>query len=105
MRINFKKDINNVFFKEFAQRINFSGVRINAVITENKSKGLLAGRMGREHDDYLTEFDIKVSYKTRDLPRKVEVGDIVEVNEIEYVVKSCWERYGVTNIFLSRVEG
>ncbi|MBR8701455.1 MULTISPECIES: hypothetical protein [unclassified Fusobacterium] len=104
MKPNFKKDISNVFFKEFSERVDFCGIRINAIITDNIAEGLLNGRMGREHDDYLVEFDKKVSYRSRDLPQKPAVNETIEINKVEYCVKKIWERFGVTNILISRIE-
>lgn len=104
MKPNFKKDIKNVFFKEFAEKINFCGIRISAVVTNRIAEGMLYGRVGREHDNYYTQYDKKVSYRTRDLPQIVKVRDIVEINDIAYEVTKLWERQGITNILITRVE-
>ncbi|MBS9775669.1 MAG: hypothetical protein KGV57_01095 [Fusobacterium sp.] len=99
MKPNFQKDIDNVFFKEMSERINFSGILLNAVITKNNFAGKLGGKKNYEHDEDILDREHKrVSIKTKDIPIAVEVGDEIEINHKEYTVKGISQNKGITTL-------
>ncbi len=98
-----RNDIARTFFKEFAERINFCGIRLNAIITNVKKEGKLNGRAGFEHDaDIIAEHTKKISIKSKDLPLKIKIGEEVSVNSEKYSVKNIYEKDNITHIFIEK---
>ena len=81
-----KKDLDRNFFKEFAEKINFSGIPLKAVVSEEQYRKLFPAR--HKNDAGFIKKGIVISLKKRDLPLKIEAGDIVSVNKVEYRVIS-----------------
>lgn len=80
------KDLDRNFFKEFAEKINFSGIPLKAVVSEEEYRKLFPAR--HKSDAGLIKKGIVISLKKRDLPSNPEAGDVVSVNGIEYRVIS-----------------
>lgn len=105
MKPNFQKDIDNVFFKEMAERINLSGIPLDAVVTQNKFTGKLGGKANYEHDEDILEKELKtVSVKRKDLPVIPEVGDEVTLNGKKHTVKKVFNAKGKTTLYLEDYE-
>lgn len=81
-----KQDVDRVFFKEFSEKIIFSGIPLKAVVSEEEYRKLFPAR--HKNDAGFIKKGIVISLKKRDLPLKIEAGDIVSVNQIEYRVIS-----------------
>lgn len=98
-----KNDVAKTFFKEFTERINFSGIRLNAIITEIKSEGKLENRAGWKHDSKIIIHNgKKVSIKSRDLPIKIKIGEEVSINSEKYSVNNIYEKDNITHIFVEK---
>ena len=79
-----KQDVDRVFFKEFSEKIIFSGIPLKAVVSEEEYRKLFQSR--NRNDAGFINKGIVISLKKRDLPLKIEAGDIVYVNQEEYRV-------------------
>lgn len=103
--MNFKEqiaaDIKNVFLneKEFAEKIDFDGVIVSAVIDLNDGRDPLV----KESTSLISfKWDRRFSIAVEDLPRKPEPGDIVRINggELQYVAKTD-EEMGMYIVYLT----
>lgn len=95
------QDIKNVFLneKEYAEKIDFDGVIVSAVIDLNDGRDPLV----KESTSLISfKWDRRFSIAKEDLPHKPEPGDIVRINggELQYVAKSD-EEMGMYVVYLT----
>lgn len=83
---NMKKDFDRVFFKEFSEKINFAGIPLKAVVSEQEYQKLFSSR--NKNDAGLIKKGIVISLKKRDLPLEIQAGEIVSINEEDFRVIS-----------------
>lgn len=108
MNNTFKGDIDKTFFTDFAEKIDLSGIKLKAVMTQVQSNSKLTGKFKEDLDSTtLTRNGIKVSIKTRDLPLSIsiEVGEKIRINKISYYVFDVEKRHGMTHIYAQKYEG
>lgn len=108
MNNTFKADIDKVFFTDFADKINLSGVSLKAVITKIQSDPKITGKFKEGLDaTTLIRSGLKVSIKTRDFPSStsVDVGDRVKINGISYYIYNIEKRYGMLHLYIQKYEG
>ena len=101
LKKQFKKDLDRTFFKEFAEKVNFCGIYLKAVISKEEFKKLFQAR--NINDAGIYRKGMVVSLKKRDLPLPVEVGDNVSVNEEEFRVISREYHFDVVKIVLEKL--
>lgn len=79
------RDLNPNFFNEFAKKINFTGIRLKAILSETEFSKKYRNR---NNDTGLVKTGIVVSLKKRDLPRGLEIkaGEKVSINDKLYTV-------------------
>lgn len=79
------RDLNPNFFNEFAKKINFTGIRLKAILSETEFSKKYRNR---NNDTGLVKTGVVVSLKKRDLPRGLEIkaGEKVSINEKPYTV-------------------
>jgi hypothetical protein len=100
------KDLDRVFFKELAERIEFAGIRITAVISKDDYNKKYRGEYRHNknpQDTGLTRFGIVVHAKIKDIPVKPKIGDEVTVEGIKYEVEDIIIEMGVYRIALFRI--
>lgn len=93
-----KRDLEKNFFNEFAEKINFSGIRLKAVVSAEEYKRKYAVRSS--NDLGFQDEGLVISLKKRDLPSPVKANDMVTVNNKEYIVTGVFESIEITKIVL-----
>lgn len=105
MNPTFKKDIRNTFFTDFAKIVNLSGIRLKAVITNVHVNPKKTGKFLEEYDaDTVKRTGLKVSFRKKDLPVSVSVGDEVELEYKKYTVFDLIDRHEIVNLYLQNFE-
>ena len=97
----FRKDIDRNFFKDFAEKINFSGIYLKAVISEEEYRKIYQSR--NQSDAGLYKKGILISLKKRDLPLEIQVGEIVSVNSEEFRVIESKYHFDIVKLYLEQI--
>lgn len=101
MNPTFKRDIERVFFTDFSEKINFCGIRLNAVITKWHSNPKLTGKFMENLDaNTIMRYGKKVSIKSRDFPLPLRTGKNVTIDKEEYQILDIEYRFGVIHLYL-----
>lgn len=96
-----KNDINRNFFKEFTETINFSGIQLKAVKNYQKFDNKYNNKNNQENG--LIRNGMTLSLKEEELPLTVEVGEKIEVDGVEYEVRSTNINRGLLVLDLERI--
>ncbi|MDR3258226.1 MAG: hypothetical protein LBT51_01250 [Fusobacteriaceae bacterium] len=100
------KDLDRVFFRELAERIEFAGIMITVVISKDDYNKKYRGEYRHNknpQDTGLTKFGIIVHAKTKDIPVKPKIGDEITVNGTKYEVEDVITEIGMYRIALFRI--
>lgn len=107
MRKRINKDIDRVFFREFSEVINLSGVTLRAIKSYQKyEKKYRKGKSISVEEGKSTIFSnngMSLSVKERDLPLPIKVGETIDVDGIEFTVLEKSEKNGVIEFYIERV--
>ena len=108
MNNTFKADVEKTFFTDFAEKIDLSGIRLKAVITNVQNNPKMTGKFKESLDSsILVRNGLKVSIKTRDLPSSIsiEVGENITIDDVSYYVYDVEKRRGMIHIYVQKYEG
>ncbi|CAL7915066.1 MULTISPECIES: hypothetical protein [Fusobacterium] len=106
MNPTFKKDIESVFFTDFAERVDFCGIRLNAVITKQHINPKMTGKFMETMDaDILIREGMKVSIRKKDFPVTLKIGEEATVNKEKYLILDIVNRLGIVHFYLQRFAG
>ena len=83
---NTRRDLDKIFFKEFSEKIDFAGIPLKAIVSEQEYHKLFSTRT--KDDAGLIKKGIVISLKKRDLPLEINAGEIVAINQKDYRVIS-----------------
>lgn len=96
-----KNDVNRNFFREFSERVNFSGIQLKAVKNYQKFDNKYNSKNSKENG--LIRNGMTLSLKEEELPLTVEVGEKIEVDGVEYEVRSTSINHGLLVLDLERI--
>lgn len=91
-----KKDINRNFFREFAERINFCGISVKALLNFKNQKG--------RKDSSIKSNTASLVFLKRDLPIKINIDEKITINSETYFVKNIKDELGLLEIDIERWE-
>lgn len=96
-----KNDVNRNFFREFSEWVNFSGIQLKAVKNYQKFDNKYNSKNSKENG--LIRNGMTLSLKEEELPLTVEVGEKIEVDGVEYEVRSTSINHGLLVLDLERI--
>lgn len=96
-----KNDVDRNFFREFSEWINFSGIQLKAVKNYQKFDNKYNNKNNQENG--LIRNGMTLSLKEEELPLTVEVGEKIEVDGVEYEVRSTSINRGLLVLDLERI--